>query len=79
MNCNSLKVIAGALLLAGQLIAAAADWRPAAGPLMTRWAKGVSAQKALPEYPRPQMVRRDWLNLNGLWDLQLGDGREAKM
>jgi hypothetical protein len=79
MNCKTLKVIAGALLLAGQLIAKAADWAPAAGPLMTRWAKEVSAQNALPEYPRPQMVRRDWLNLNGLWDLKLGDGTEAKI
>ena len=46
----------------------AADWKPAAGPLKTRWAKDVSPNKALPEYPRPQMVRKDWLNLNGLWD-----------
>jgi len=44
------------------------QWKPAAGPLMTRWAKEVSPQNALPEYPRPQMVRKDWLNLNGLWD-----------
>ena len=22
----------------------------------------------LPEYPRPQLVRQDWLNLNGVWD-----------
>ena len=20
-----------------------------------------------PEYPRPQLVRREWLNLNGVW------------
>jgi hypothetical protein len=40
----------------------------APGPLATRWAKDVSADKALPEYPRPQMVRKDWMNLNGLWD-----------
>ncbi len=44
------------------------QWKPADGPLMTRWAKEVSPQNALPEYPRPQMVRKDWLNLNGLWD-----------
>lgn len=46
-------------------------WQPAAGPLHTRWAKDVSPKNALPEYPRPQMVRKDWLNLNGLWDFAI--------
>jgi hypothetical protein len=27
----------------------------------------VSPTNALPEYPRPQCVRPDWLNLNGVW------------
>ncbi|HEX4000133.1 MAG TPA: glycoside hydrolase family 2 TIM barrel-domain containing protein [Pirellulales bacterium] len=53
--------------------ARADDWKPAAAPLMTRWAKDVSPQNALPEYPRPQMVRKDWLSLNGLWDIKLVD------
>jgi hypothetical protein len=35
---------------------------------MTRWAADVSPTNALPEYPRPQLVRTEWLNLNGLWD-----------
>ena len=30
--------------------------------------KEVSPDKAWPEYPRPQMVRPDWTNLNGLWE-----------
>lgn len=34
---------------------------------MTRWAAEVGPTNALPEYPRPQLVRHDWLNLNGLW------------
>lgn len=46
----------------------AADWRPAAGPLMTRWAKEVTPEKVHPEYPRPQLIREKWMNLNGLWD-----------
>jgi len=49
-------------------VGASAAWKPAGGPLMTRWAKEVSPEKVHPEYPRPQMVREDWLNLNGLWD-----------
>jgi Glycosyl hydrolases family 2, sugar binding domain/Glycosyl hydrolases family 2/Glycosyl hydrolases family 2, TIM barrel domain len=43
-------------------------WHPAKAPLMTRWAAEVSPTNVLPEYPRPQLVRPDWLNLNGLWD-----------
>ena len=43
-------------------------WKPAPGPLLTRWAKEVSPENVHPEYPRPQMVREDWVNLNGLWE-----------
>src|SRR5262245_28250108 len=59
------------LILAATVTIASADaqqWQPAAGPLMTRWAAEVTPDRVLPEYPRPQLVRRDWLNLNGLWD-----------
>lgn len=49
-------------------VGAADAWAPAPGPLMTQWAKDVTSAKALPEYPRPQMVRERWQNLNGLWD-----------
>jgi len=48
-----------------------AAWQPAVGPLQTRWAKDVKPEHTLPEYPRPQMVRKDWLNLNGLWDIAI--------
>ncbi len=37
-------------------------------PLMTRWAAEVSADNVHAEYPRPQLVRDDWLNLNGHWE-----------
>jgi len=46
----------------------AQDWSAKQAPIMTRWAKDVSPDNALPEYPRPQMVREKWQNLNGLWD-----------
>ncbi|WP_326980833.1 glycoside hydrolase family 2 TIM barrel-domain containing protein [Chitinophaga sancti] len=36
--------------------------------IQTRWAKEVSPNNALKEYPRPQMVRDKWQNLNGLWE-----------
>ena len=59
--------------------AQAAEWQQATGPLKTRWAKEVTPTNALPEYPRPQMVRKDWLNLNGLWNIKLGDGTETQI
>jgi hypothetical protein len=54
-------------------LSAADAWKPAAGPLLTKWAKDVSPKKALDEYPRPQMVREDWQNLNGIWDYAITD------
>src|SRR5947209_13542494 len=56
-----------------------ADWQPAKGPLATRWAKDVSPTNALPEYPRPQMVRKEWLNLNGLWRCVVTDRAAISM
>jgi len=50
-----------------------ADWQCLEGPLKTEWAKKVSVDNALPEYPRPQMTREDWINLNGLWKFTITD------
>ena len=66
------------LALAGGLAAQAAEWAPVPGHIMTRWAKEVSPQNALPEYPRPQMVRKEWMNLNGLWDLAITKKEELR-
>lgn len=46
----------------------AAEWQPKQAPLMTKWAKDVTPQSVHAEYPRPQMVREHWQNLNGLWE-----------
>lgn len=43
-------------------------WRPEQPPLTTPWTEEVGPDNALPEYPRPQLTRDRWLNLNGLWD-----------
>jgi hypothetical protein len=39
--------------------------------MVTQWASEVSATEPHPEYPRPELVRTDWLNLNGSWDYTL--------
>jgi hypothetical protein len=65
-KASIIRVASVAVVLLASL--AEGGWKPAEGPLMTRWAKEVSPDNVHPEYPRPQMVRPDWLNLNGLWD-----------
>ncbi len=47
------------------------DWHAKQAHLMTRWSHEVSPEHAWPEYPRPQLVRERWLNLNGLWNYQI--------
>ena len=44
------------------------QWKPAGDKIMTEWAEKIDPANVLPEYPRPQQVRDDWQNLNGLWE-----------
>jgi beta-galactosidase/beta-glucuronidase len=70
----------GAMTLLASIVSTtsqAADWKPAVGPLKTRWASDVRPDRVLPEYPRPQLVRERWLNLNGLWQFAIGKKDDA--
>ena len=40
----------------------------AAAAMMTTWGEKVTPENAWRDYPRPQMVRANWTNLNGTWD-----------
>ena len=63
--------VLGTLLLVSVVAmvgAAEEDWAPAGDRIMTRWAAQVRPDCVWPEYPRPQMQRKRWQNLNGLWD-----------
>lgn len=43
-------------------------WAPVGDRIMTQWGENLEPSEVLPEYPRPQMVRGEWMNLNGLWE-----------
>ena len=36
--------------------------------MLTRWGRALERDCPLPEYPRPQLVREAWVNLNGVWE-----------
>ncbi len=68
-----------AILLLGPWFDARAQeqaWKPKPAPISTRWAEKVSPDSVLPEYPRPQLRRKRWLNLNGIWELKEGSPTE---
>lgn len=48
--------------------AGAAPWHQRPPVLTTPWTSLVGPDNALPDYPRPQMARAGWQNLNGVWD-----------
>jgi beta-galactosidase/beta-glucuronidase len=44
--------------------------------LRTQWADDVGPGNAHPEYPRPQLTRDDWQNLNGSWQFAAAEAGE---
>lgn len=44
------------------------EWTPAGDRIMTVWGENLDPSEVLAEYPRPQMVRDEWVNLNGIWE-----------
>lgn len=76
MNCRMIFAIVPTLVLLCWHISDA-QWNiPSHAPLLTKWAKEVSPRKVHAEYPRPQMVRDQWMNLNGLW--QYSEAKEGE-
>ncbi|RKS12877.1 glycoside hydrolase family 2 protein [Flavobacterium sp. 120] len=55
-----------------------AQWKPAGEKIKTEWANKVNPKLVLPEYPRPIMERKEWKNLNGLWNYAIQEvGKSA--
>ena len=42
--------------------------------MITRWGANIEKDKVLLEYPRPQMRRNSYINLNGMWQYAIVRG-----
>ncbi len=65
-------------LMTATAMAQETQWQVAGDKLITSWAEQVNPEKPMPEYPRPQMVRDSYHNLNGLWDYAVQGKAEAQ-
>ena len=54
----------------------AQEWAPAGNNIKSSWGEQIDPANPLPAYPRPQMVRAEWMNLNGLWNYGVTDAAE---
>lgn len=72
------KTLLAVVLLAVGITTASAEWKIAGDRIRTKWAEEVNPSNVLPEYPRPQLVRGEWQNLNGLWNYAITDVNAAE-
>lgn len=75
IRISSLALLAGISLISKQVVA---QWKPVEGNLTTEWTSKVTPENVWQEYPRPQLVREKWMNLNGLWEYAIRAKEEEK-
>ncbi|MBR6283177.1 MAG: beta-galactosidase [Muribaculaceae bacterium] len=59
-------------------VAGAQSYAPVGGHIATEWAAKVSPARVWNEYPRPLLVRDQWVNLNGMWDYAITASNAAR-
>lgn len=59
-------------------VASAQSWQAKPNSLMTEWGENLKPDQVWQEYPRPQLERGAWLNLNGLWNYAVTLKNEPK-
>lgn len=65
-------------LICSFVSANAQEWKLASPRIVTAWGEKVDPRNVHAEYPRPQMVRERWLNLNGLWSYAIASSDSEK-
>jgi beta-galactosidase/beta-glucuronidase len=74
---KKLSFIFGLTIFVQCSFAQTSSWQIVGGRITTPWADSVNPSNILPDYPRPQLKRNDWQNLNGLWQYSILPNAEA--
>ena len=53
-------------------------WEPKGDKIKTVWAEQVTPENVWQTYPRPQLQRAEWVNLNGLWKYAVTDQNTSR-
>ena len=72
MNTKKIIAVAAMALLTGSQ-QAGAQWKPVGDKIKTAWVEKVNPKMPWNVYPRPQLKRTQWVNLNGLWNYAIKD------
>ena len=72
------KSVLALLLAAAIFTTASGQWSIAGDKIRTTWAEKIDPNNVLAEYPRPQLERSEWMNLNGLWSYAITDLKATK-
>src|SRR5690606_2283727 len=76
MNMKHKLILVALCMQMGQLFGQQAQpWQPKGDKILLSWAADVNTANPLSEYPRPQLVRESWQNLNGLWNYAIVPGK----
>jgi beta-galactosidase len=67
------RTLACQVFLSATVLVAQDAWKPVAGGMLTKWGRELNPENVWQEYPRPQMERKNWVNLNGLWNYAITD------
>jgi beta-galactosidase/beta-glucuronidase len=59
------------LVVSPSALYAQQGWKIVNARITTSWAGKVDPSNPLPEYPRPQLKRKEWTSLNGLWEYSI--------
>ncbi|MCC5930203.1 MAG: beta-galactosidase [Cyclobacteriaceae bacterium] len=72
------KILLSLSLISTHLSGQSVRWQAQGDQIMTRWAEQINVDKVHSHYPRPTMMREEWMSMNGLWNFAIVPKQSGK-